>query len=295
MKVLITGSCGFVGPYVAALFSERSDEVHGLDRSSCEGVVSHQADLTDAKAVSRVISEVRPELIIHLAAQSSVSRSWEQPELTEQVNVGGTKNLLQAVVDAGIRPRILLISSVEIYGEQQSQPIPESAAPNPQSPYAHSRVAQEALVKEFDLPIIIVRPFTHTGPGQQTNFVVPSFAKQVADAAAGRCDVIRFGNLSVRRDISDVRDVARAYVLLAEKGVPGEIYNVCSGTAYALQEILDMLLELAPQAKSAKLEQDTSRVRKRDIDLLQGDNAKLRALGWEPQIPLRKTLQDMLQ
>ena len=221
--------------------------------------------ITNAAQVATVVGKIMPTHIFHLAGFSSVVKSFEHPDLCFNVNVEGTKNLLNTIMVCGIKPRILIVSSSEIYGKPEYIPIDESHPLKPVSPYGESRVAQEKVCKEYGekgLNIIIARSFNHTGPNQSETFVIPSFRKQVQDAKDG--DIIRVGNIDIIRDFSDVQDTVRAYRILLEKGTIGEIYNVGSGNGYRLRDILDSLIK--ESGKHLKVAIDQKKYRKADIE-----------------------------
>ncbi len=300
LKALITGVSGFVGPYLVKHLVTNGFEVFGIDRAGTkvEGCVVSVCDITDAAAVAAVVQRVRPDFIFHLAGQSSVALSWKEPELTRKVNVGGTRNLLKAVADAGMNPKVLVISSAEVYGIAKKFPTSESEPLKPISPYGESRVEQESLALEYfrtkGVRLVISRSFNHTGPGQPSGLVCSNFAKQLAVIEKGKQQpVVRVGDLSVVRDFSDVRDVVRAYQVLLQKGSFGEVYNVCSGKAYSIGEILERLVKLS--GLKVKVEQETSRIREHAVPVFHGDNSKLAAAtGWKPEISFDKTLSDLL-
>ncbi len=298
-KAFITGVSGFVGPYLAKHLAASGFEVFGIDRSGkgVDGCVVDKCDVTDAAVVAKVVKKVSPGFIFHLAGQSSVAKSWKEPELTWKVNVDGFKNLLDSVTAAGINPRILLVSSAEVYGIPKRLPISEAHPIAPVSPYGESKVEQEriALAHVKDgMHIVISRSFNHTGPGQPPEFVCSNFAKQVAGIEKGsQPPVIKVGNLKIRRDFSDVRDVVKAYLLLLGKGKPGEAYNVCSGKAFTVGEVLNRLIALSKI--KFRVEQEASRVMENSVPALHGDHSKLiAATGWKPAISLDQTLVDLL-
>lgn len=298
-RAFITGVSGFVGPYLAKHLAASGFEVFGIDRSGkgVNGCVVEQCDVTDAAAVAKVVKKVSPSHVFHLAGQSSVAKSWENPKLTKEVNVGGAKNLFEAVAAAGISPRILLVSSAEVYGIPKRLPISESHPIAPVSPYGESKVEQEKIALAHvkgGMHIVISRSFNHTGPGQPPEFVCSNFAKQVAGIEKGsQPPVIKVGDLKVRRDFSDVRDVVKAYLLLLEKGKPGEAYNVCSGNAFAIGDVIEKLARLS-KAKF-RVEQESSRVMDNAVPALHGDHSRLTAAtGWKPAISFDQTLADLL-
>jgi GDP-4-dehydro-6-deoxy-D-mannose reductase len=298
MKALVTGIGGFVGPYLAANLLKNEYSVFGIDRSQSKvkGCKCFAADVTDEKALEDVISEVKPDVIFHLAGQSSVEKSYQEPELTFKINVEGTNNIFAALINCNLRPKVLIVSSADVYGTPDSVPIDEDADLSPKSPYARSRVEQEKIAlgynEEYGIPVVISRSFSHTGPGQQENFVCPNFAKQVALAKKKKQSVIKTGNIEVKRDFTDVKDMVEAYRILMEKGVPGEIYNAGSGKSISLRQVLEILLKDA--GVKAETEQEPSRVRKNDPPEIRADISKLKALGWAPKIPFEKTLKDLL-
>jgi GDP-4-dehydro-6-deoxy-D-mannose reductase len=246
------------------------------------------------------MAEFRPGFVFHLAAQSSVRLSWEKPRLTYQVAFSGQSNVLDAVREEGLEAVVHVACSAEEYGRvaEEELPLREDHPLAPSSPYALSKVIQDyhALFchRAYGMKVIRTRAFNMTGPGQDSRFVVSDFARQIAEVEAGRREpVLRVGNLEARRDFCDVRDVVRAYWLLAKKGVPGEVYNVCAGCDHSIREILDLLLSLSKVP--IRVEVDPARLRKADIPVLRGDNTKLReAVGWAPPCSLEETLRAVL-
>ena len=309
MKLLVTGVAGFVGGHLARYLSEEhaAVEVSGLVRPGTRApglppaVTLVEADLEDASAVEALLEDVRPDRIIHLAAQSSVHRSWVDPEGTLRANVHGLLHVLEAVRKRALWPRILVVGSAEEYGlvEPRSLPLREDAPLRPNSPYAVSKVAQGFLALQYSLShqmgIVRSRTFSHTGPGRGDSFAESSFARQIAAIEAGRQrPVIQVGNLEAVRDFADVRDVVRAYWALLEKGDPGEVYNVCTGRGVRVRELLHKLVDIAGIDVEIRL--DTERLRPSDVPALVGDPRKLKdATGWEPSLSLDETLRDLLQ
>ncbi len=306
MRSLITGISGFVGRHLAAHLCERGEEVVGLVRrrgkaaKEVADVQLFEADLRDAVAVERAVREAAPDRIYHLAAATVPVESFDAPAETFAVNAAGTLNLLEAARRHAAAARVLVVSSSEVYGRdpEVAGPIDEAHPLRPDSPYAASKAAADLLAyqywRAYGLHTIRARPFNHTGPGQGTQLVWSSFAMQVAQAEAGRgAPVLQVGNLDVARDFSDVRDVVQAYVGLLDRGVAGEAYNVCSGRASRLRDLLDLLLAAA--RIKVKVEIDPSRVRSTDPPVIVGNAAKLRrATGWTPTIPMSRTLADLL-
>lgn len=287
MHAFLTGSSGFVGHWLREHLEASGDRVDALG----DGV-----DITDAPAVSDALHAAAPEVVYHLAALAHVGRSWDEPAPTLEVNVLGTSSLLEAARTAARPPRVVLISSAEVYGGGDGSPIDESAPLRPVSPYAASKVAAEFLGVQAwlgrGLEVVRARPFNHVGPGQDESFVVSALGRRVVEAERSGADV-RVGNLTAARDFTDVRDVVRAYRLLAQHGAPGEVYNVASGAAVAIADVLARLVARA--ATDVVTVEDPGLFRPVDLPMLLGDAARLRAAtGWAPEIPLEATLADVL-
>ena len=304
-NVLITGADGFVAAHLIKELQRKSGiSITGIglkESPSCTGTIDYLVlDLTDYEAIKELLQEKRPDSIFHLAALPSVALSWEDPWSTYRVNVLGQVNLMEAMRRLDLSSSVHIACSSEEYGKAapETMPIPESLPFNPCSHYAVSKVAQEVLGlmyhQAFDWRVIVTRGFNHTGPGQAPDFVVSSFAHQIAEIEANlREPVIMVGNLEARRDFMDVRDTVRAYRIIMEKGKAGASYNVCSGQAHAISELLDLLLEMS--GMDIRVEHDACRQRPSDIPLLLGDNTRLRReTGWEPEIPIEQTLADSL-
>lgn len=298
MKALIAGINGFVGQHLTSELLAGGYEVEGLDVVATEPHV-RVVDLLDKDAVRQAVAEMAPDCIFHLAAQASVSRSWADPQLTFDINVKGTLNLLDAIRAAGRPVRIIIIGSSEQYGivRPEDCPIKETLRSDPQSPYAISKQAQESLVqayvKAYGLDIIMTRSFNHAGPGQRRGFALADFASQIADIEKGAEPVLQVGNLEAKRDFTDVRDVVRAYRLLNESGQAGEIYNVGSGQVYRMRELLDLMVGMA--RVPIEIRNDPERMRPSDLPLIQSDNTKLRQhTGWEPHYSMEQTITDTL-
>jgi len=307
VKVFITGATGFVGRHL--MNALRSSE-YTLSGTSYP-VPPHPSerhiyflDLRSERDVYETLKLVRPHWIIHLAAVSNVRHSWEHRRETMETNVMGTFSLFEAVKKFAPEARILYISSSDIYGissggeDAGKKLFVEDDPFHITSPYALSKIGGELLARFYGrvegLDIVIARPFPHTGPGQSPEFVCSDWARQIIQIERGLAEpVIRVGNVDIWRDFCDVRDTARAYVLLMQKGGRGEVYNICRGEGTSLRRILEIYLSLA--AKAVTVEQDSSRLRKVDIPFLVGDNRKLKAeTSWEPQISLEQTLCDLL-
>lgn len=299
-RVLVTGIGGFVGPYLLDELTENGYEVAGLDRvrpAELEGRAPvFEADLTDRAAVREAVEAFRPELVVHLAAISDVALSFREPDRVRAVNVGGTEDLLRAVSDEGSAKRVLVVGSAYEYGIPETLPIVEEDPLRPNNPYAESKVEAErvAFALGGELEVLVARSFNHTGPGQTEEFVLPSFAAQIARIEKGVQEaVISVGDLDVRRDFLDVRDVVRAYRLLLERGRGGTAYNVSSGVACRIGDLLDRLLELAKVAIEVRSAAD--RLRPVELPVLQGSHARLTEhTGWEPRIEMTETLARLL-
>lgn len=293
MKAMVTGAAGFVGRHLTVHLEEEGDEVFPVDRSN------GGPDVTDGDAMRRVLDDVRPEAVYHLAGASDVGGSWNHPVETFEANAVGTLNLLQACVESGVN-RVLVVTSADVYGRvtEEELPLRETAPLRPVSPYAASKVAADYVALQaylgHGLATFRVRPFNHIGPGQTNRFVAPALAERIAVNEIEGNDVVPVGNLSPRRDFTDVRDVVRAYRLLALRGTPGEAYNVCRGEDIAVRDLAVRLVGLA--RKPMRLVPDPTLQRPVDIPVLRGDPSKLRAAtGWEPQIPMEQTLEDLLE
>lgn len=311
MKVLIFGITGLMGGFLARewLRHDPNAEIYGTHRwRSRMGTIDElrqrihlrECDVRDQSSIRRLITEIRPDRIYPLAAQSSVATSNHAPADTLSTNMLGLVNVLEAVREIHPQARILVPGSSEEYGLQQPDELParETNFLRPLSPYAVSKVAQDMTGLQYHesyaLHIVRARAFNHTGPGREDVFVESNLARQIAEIEAGlRPPVVSVGNLDVVRDYSDVRDIARAYVLALELGVPGEVYNICSEQGVKIGDMLDVLLSLTPVPIEVK--QDLARVRPNEAPTVTGDASRLRALtGWKAEIPLRDTLRDIL-
>ncbi len=290
MKALITGAGGFVGAHLRAHLEVEGDEVLGVDL---------EVDVTDEGAVRRVLEAFEPEAIYHLAALAHVGESWKDPDRYLAVNAGGTSSVLAAVGAVVPEARVLLISSSEVYGTviPAQLPVTETCELAPVSPYAVSKVAAEEAVREavelHRLNAVVARPFNHIGPGQARSFAVSAFAHRIVEATRSGGTSLVVGDLSARRDFTDVRDVVRAYRSLVIAGVTGEAYNVCSGHDVAMAEVVEALLGLV--GASLRLEVDPELLRPIEIPVLCGDLSKIHAAtGWAPAITLTQSLTDVL-
>ena len=290
MRVLVTGSKGFVGQWLIAHLEEQGDEVIGLDA---------EVDITEPDGLRDVVVDAAPEAICHLAALASVGASWGASEATYLVNTVGTANVLDAALACGHRPRVLLISSSEVYGRVSPADLPlgEDRPFAPVSPYAASKAAAEIIGLQAwlgsGLEVVRARPFNHTGPGQRHDFVVPALAEQIAGAVLSGADRLSTGNLEARRDLSDVRDVVRAYRMLLTSGEGGQVYNVCRGEAVSIREVAERMLAIA--GVDLPIVVDPERVRPVEIPELRGDRRRIEeAVGWRPEYDLDRTLADVL-
>jgi GDP-4-dehydro-6-deoxy-D-mannose reductase len=307
MRVLITGVAGFVGGHMVDCLRREAPEavVVGLDshpgrRAESLAIEIVQADLEDASSVHAAIAQVSPDRVIHLAAQSSPQRSWEDPERTLRTNVLGMLHLLEAARAQPTAPRILAVGSADEYGlvPLGELPLREDAPLRPASPYAASKVAQGYLALQYALSpglhVVRTRTFHHTGPRRGEQFAESSFARQLAEIEAGQRPArLEVGNLEAVRDFTDVRDVVRAYWALLDRGARGEVYNVCSGRGVKLGELLQGLI--AVSGLRVEVHVDSARLRAADAPILIGDPSRLRAAtGWEPEIPIDRTLRDLL-
>ena len=298
MKVLIFGASGFVGPYLAKEFEDHGYEVIGTDIKETTAMPFKFADILDAGSVERVVRETAPDMIVNLAAISSVGQSWNIPQTTVSVNVIGALSILEAAKRLEKSPKILFVGSSEEY-EASDEPISEKNPLNANNPYGISKAAQERFAEvyreRFGMKIYCVRPFNHTGPGQSDSFVLPSFCKQVAEIEkSGKPGVIKVGNLSAKRDFSHVKDIVRAYRMILESDDCETVYNVGSGMAHGLDEMLDYILKFSRQ--KITVEVDPKRFRPVDTPVICCDNGLIREkLGWKPQLSVFDTLREMVE
>lgn len=304
MKSLIIGGAGFVGRYLAGHLLTLGHEVAitkiPSEHTAADGVSVYDLDIRDQDAVSEVLKNVRPDMVFHLAAQSSVAVSWKHPQLTADINVKGILNVLDGLRRYGGNPRVLLVGSGEEYGYvlPEETPVRETNPVRPGNIYAATKACQNMVgriyAQAYDMDLVMVRPFNHIGPNQSPVFVTADFCKQVAEIEAGKREaVIRVGNLNVRRDFTDVRDVVRAYALLVRKGQAGETYNVGSGQAVKIGDILRTILDQS--TASIRVEVDSEKLRPADVPVMEADISKVQRLtGWKPQISLEQTIEDML-
>ena len=311
VRVLITGVTGFVGSHLADYALAQGAEVWGSSRwrSKTENI-DHlrdqlhlvECDLRDLSSVQRLVERAAPDYIVHLAGQSYVAASWHTPAETLYTNSVSQVNLLEAIRSRRAEaPRFIAVGSSEEYGQvfDDELPIKETNALRPLSPYAVSKVTQDLMgyqyFQSYRLPIIRTRAFNHEGPRRGDVFVTSNFARQVAEIETGkRPPVIHVGNLKARRDYTDVRDIVRGYWRLLESGEPGEVYNLCSGRAWSIQDVLEFLVSRS-RVSGITTQEDPARLRPSDVPALVGDAAKItNAVGWHPVIPFEQTLEDTL-
>ncbi len=306
MRVLITGASGFAGGWLCRECAEAGDDVVAVSRrgtvpDGCGRGVA--VDLRDGAAVSELVGAVQPDVVYHLAALTSVGRSWEQPARTLGDNDQTAVALLEALRKVGAGPRVIWVSSCEVYGEPEVLPATEDAPLRPANPYAVSKASAELLAQvyadAFGLQLVRVRPFSHSGPGQLPIFLLSNLARQAAEGrrdGVGRLEVVT-GNPDTRRDFTDVRDVVRAYRLLgtAESVADGpRVFNVSSGVSVSAREQVALLSELMAPVE-VTLAVDPQRVRAHEVMDLRGDPSRLTAAtGWHPRIPLRQTMLDTI-
>ncbi len=295
-RLLVTGRSGFVGEALSQLLAQTPQGQRWVLAD-----IAADLDLRDPSATTRLVETVRPDAVIHLAAQSAVPESFRDPETTLQINLVGTLHLLQALDSVGFKGRLLYVGTGEVYGlvPESELPVAETRVPHPRNPYAVSKLAAEALCWQWHaskgMDVVLARPFNHIGFGQSDRFAVSDFARQVAAIKrGGRPPVIRVGNLDVTRDFTDVRDVIGAYLALLDRGESGEIYNVCSGTEQSLRSLLEQLIALGKV--EAQIETEHARMRPAEQPRMCGDGAKIfRATRWRSTTPIAASLQGALQ
>ncbi|MCW7479914.1 GDP-mannose 4,6-dehydratase [Leptospira kanakyensis] len=286
--ILVTGASGFVGSYLLpALESHAEFEIHCF-----------QGDIRDRKAVTKNLEEIQPDTLIHLAAQAFVPMAIENPWETEEINVGGTLNLLETLHRLQRPCKMLYVSSADVYGKQNLSllPLQESFLPNPVNPYAGSKLAAESYCRQYAqyspyVSVVIARPFNHIGIGQRKEFVIPNFCWQIIEAKHSGKKNIAVGDLEPTRDFSHVEDIVNGYITLVEKGQSGEIYNICSGEERSIRYMLEELVRLSGQ--DIRFEVDSKRVRASETSKVYGDNSKLKNLGWKNKHSLSETLKQI--
>lgn len=303
MKALIIGGAGFVGGYLINELSENGFEVHATcleTENIAEKCAVHTLDIMDKGSIVNIFNEILPDVVYHLAAQSSVAVSWSKPQLTAEVNVIGSINVLEALRDCDNPARLIMIGSGEEYGyiRPEACPLGEAEPLHPGNIYAATKACQEMIgeiyARAYKLNIVMVRAFNHSGAKQSSTFVISDFCKQISEIETGKKSAeICVGNLSAMRDFTDVRDVVRAYRLLADKGISGKIYNIGRGKAVSIQYILDTALSLADVEIQVKT--DPKRMRASDIPIIEPDVSRIFAdTGWKAEISVEQTIKDTL-
>lgn len=300
---IVTGASGFAASYVLDRIGHRGRVIawrHSRPGSPTTDsrIEWRSVDVLDRVAVQDAVAEAEPDVVYHLAGAAQVDTSWQNVAPHLATNALGTHHVLRAVRRVGRPCRVLIVTSAQIY-QPGDDPISETAPLLPPSPYGLSKLAQDQLAlhaaRDEGMDVVIARPFNHAGPRQEPAFAVPGFARQIARIETGLAPpVIRVGNLDARRDLTDVRDVADAYIRAVEAAPRGRAYNVCSGRAWRIGDLLDELLHLSPS--EITVETDPARMRPNDVPVLQGNAARARAeLGWTPHIPIEQTLRDTLE
>jgi len=299
MRALVTGGGGFAGYYLVEELLRQKHTVLSVGNSNAPA--DHQKlykkiDLLEPQAVQSQINFKDFDVIFHLAGLTNPAESFQKPIEYFNINNDIQINLFEACLSQSAKPKFVIISSALVYDAKSPLPLTENTPVVPTSPYAASKLGQELLANYYGFrgfEVVTARSFNHIGPGQAPGFITSDFAKQIAAAEKDPQATIKVGNLEAERDYSDVRDIARAYVLLADKGKPGEIYNVCSGSSVSAKEILDQLLKLAN--RQINTEPNPELMRPSDNPKIYGDNSKLKqTTGWQPQISLAQTLKETL-
>jgi GDP-4-dehydro-6-deoxy-D-mannose reductase len=301
MSVLVTGAAGFAGSHLLDLLTAEHADVVGWQRPGGRLPTAHPSvrwdsvDLLDRPAVREAIARVRPQVVYHCAGAAHVGRAWDRAEHTFAVNVRATHHLLDALDESRVAARVLIPSSALVYAGSDGS-LTEDDPLVPDSPYGVSKLAQELLGRHThgDVHVMIARAFNHIGPRQDPMFAAPGFARRIADIERGRwAPEISVGNLNARRDLTDVRDTVRAYTLIVERGEPGRAYNVCSGRAIAIADLLNMLIARAKVPVTIK--HDPARYRPNDLPLLLGDPTRIHTeLGWSAETPIERSVDDLL-
>jgi GDP-4-dehydro-6-deoxy-D-mannose reductase len=304
-RVFLTGVTGFAGSHLVNSLLVDGFEVYGLvhPASGHQPLPDHKnfipiaGDLTDLVGLKSAFSEARPSIVYHLGGIASPAQSWKNPAQTLAINAGGTVNVLEAAMISG-KPKVIVVTSALLYGSlrESDLPIDEETPPSPSHPYAVSKWTAGLMTalywRRYSLPVIEARPFNHIGPHQARGFVVPDFASQLAKISSGELEsLVKVGNLQAERDFTDVRDIVRAYRLLAESGSPGQPYLVCSGTSVSIQHILDTLIKIS--GIEVEIVKDPDLDRPLDTPIIYGNYAKIyRETGWQPSYSLEQSLSD---
>ena len=306
MRILLVGGSGFVGRHFLEVGRRPGDSIVATYRpgetvvpvDGCEWIA---ADVLDGPGVTGAVAAAAPDAVVHLAGQADVARANRDPVGTFRVNAEGTMRVLDAVRRGAPRARVVVVTSAEVYGAvpPEAMPVDETRVPAPRTPYGVSKAAADLIAAQagpvWGLSVLRMRPFNHVGPGQRLGFVAPDFAAQVAAAERGLAPpVIHVGNLSGRRDFTDVRDIVAAYRLALEKGTPGEAYNLCSGRSVAIEEILRFFVDRARIA--IEIRPDERRLRPVEVSEFRGDGRRAaNDLGWKPRIGLEQSLGEVLE
>lgn len=295
---LVTGASGFAGSHLVEFLLTRYPRVTAwahrtAPASTHPQIVWQQVDLLDSARTIAALRDAQPSIVYHCAGLPHVAESWKNAAQPLEVNVMGTHHLLEAVRHVAPSCRVLVVGSALVYHPSE-RPLTEQDPLAPTNPYGVSKLAQEMLARRATTPVVITRPFNHAGPRQQASFVTSSFAKQIAEIEVGLSEpCLHVGNLDARRDITDVRDTVRAYEALGQAGLEGAIYNVCAGRAYRIGDLLEIMLQRAKRHVSVVV--DPARLRPSDNPVVLGDPSRLRqATGWSPEIPIERTLEDLL-
>lgn len=307
-RILITGGTGFAGSHLVAALKAAGEDTIAVTSFSGEapalpefaGVSVHKLDMTDAQATTQLFAQLQPTHIYHLAAVAAVGKSFEQAAQILHNNTQLQLNVLEAVHTHVPSARMLVIGSAEEYGMSTSEaeiPISEDHPLRPVNPYGVSKVTQDLLAYAYtvshQLNIVRVRPFNHIGSRQTADFAVPSFVQQIVAIERGQQRELHVGNLSGIRDFTDVSDMVRAYILLMEQGIIGDVYNVGSGVGTSMQQIIELLT--ASARTEIKIVTDSTRMRPLDIPRIIANNKKITVLGWKAQVPLKDSLQQVVE
>ncbi len=303
MKALITGASGFVGTYMTKILMDHDSEVLGISRSTSylNGQKSsiYNCDILDKGGLNSILKDYRPDYIVHLAGPAFIPNCLNQPEFTYATIVKGTLNLLEVMRNLELSTKMLYVSSADVYGGRSEGVLTEMEQVVPANPYSSAKACAELLCRQYYLSygmdIIVARPFNHTGPGQSTDFVCSSFAYQVAQMKNNNTDKLFTGNVDVWRDFLDVRDVVNAYMQLLQKGKSGEVYNVCSGSAIRIRDIIDILFRVA-EISDYRIILDQEKTRQNEIQIRFGNNNKIKSISdWSQQYPIEQTITDLYQ
>jgi GDP-4-dehydro-6-deoxy-D-mannose reductase len=301
----LTGVTGFAGSHLVDSLLDDGHIVYGLVHPASghrplpdrENFIPITGDLTDLAGLKSAFSKAEPSVVYHLGGIASPAQSWKNPAQTLAINAGGTANVLEAAMITG-KPKVIVVTSALLYGSlsETDLPVDEETIPSPSHPYAVSKWTAGILTtlywRRYSLPVIEARPFNHIGPHQARGFVVPDFASQLAKISAGELEpIVRVGNLQAERDFTDVRDIVRAYRMLADSGSPGQPYLVCSGASVSIQHILDTLINIS--GIEVEVVKDPDRYLPLETPVIYGNSAKIsREIGWQPRISLEQSLTD---